>query len=117
MLIRLLAAVVCIVIFSSSCAHGKDDGYARVSWYNHGKKTANGEKFNPHVCTVAHKTLPFGTLVHFYNPNNESSIVARINDRGPYIRGREFDITQACAIKLGMKDKGVVKLKIKVIKL
>lgn len=106
----LAAAVVCFVVLFSTNAHGKDDGYARVSWYNHGKKTANGEKFNPHVCTVAHKSLPFGTLVYFYNTTTESSVIARINDRGPYIRGREFDVTHACAIKLGMKNKGVAKL-------
>lgn len=112
---RLSIAIVILMIFVSP-VFGKNDQYARVSWYHYGKITANGEKFNPNVCTVAHKSLPFGTLVYFYNPNTQSSIIARINDRGPYIKGREFDISRACAIRLGMKEVGVVKLKIKIIK-
>ena len=89
---------------------------ATVSWYNHGKKTANGEKFNPNGFTVAHKTLPFGTIVKFTNPENDKVVYARVNDRGPYIRGREFDLTQHCANILGVGNKGILKLKIQIIK-
>lgn len=86
-----------------------------ASWYKQGSKTANGEKYNPRGLTVAHKTLPFGTLVQLTNPENNRSIIARVNDRGPYIRGREFDVSMRCAELLDMKDKGVAKLLVKVV--
>lgn len=86
-----------------------------VSWYNHGTKTANGEKYNPHALTVAHKSLPFGTIVKFTNPDNNHTVYARVNDRGPYIRGREFDLSMKCAQLLGFKDKGVMKLKVQIL--
>lgn len=89
---------------------------AIASWYNYGKKTANGEKFNPNGFTVAHKTLPFGTIVKFTNPENNKVVYARVNDRGPYIKGREFDLTPRCAKILGVGDKGILKLKIQIIR-
>jgi rare lipoprotein A len=82
-----------------------------ASWYNHGKVTANGERFNPRNLTAAHKTLPFGTIVRFTNPENNKVIFVRINDRGPFIRGRDFDLTEHAAALLGIKGKGVAKLK------
>jgi len=90
---------------------------AKVSWYKHGHTTANGEKFNPYGHTVAHKTLPFGTLVRFTNPSNNKRITVRVNDRGPFIRGREFDLSKGAAIYLGFKNAGVVTLKVEIIKL
>ena len=86
-----------------------------ASWYKQGTKTANGEKYNPNDLTVAHKTLPFGTIVKFTNPQNNKVVYARVNDRGPYIKGREFDLSLKCATILDFKDQGVVKLKVKVI--
>jgi rare lipoprotein A len=86
-----------------------------ASWYKHGKVTANGEKFYPYGFTVAHKTLPFGTIVRFTNPETNKEVIARVNDRGPFVKGREFDLSIGCAIQLGMKDKGVSKLKVKII--
>src|SRR5881275_2621422 len=62
-----------------------------ASWYGpgfHGKKTANGERFNTHDLTAAHKTLPFGTKVRVTNERTGKSVVVRINDRGPYAHGR-----------------------------
>ena len=88
-----------------------------ASWYNHGSKTASGERFNPRYLTVAHKTLPFGTIVQLTNPKTNRTIIARVNDRGPYIKGREFDVSEKCAELLNMKSKGVVVLLVKVIKM
>ena len=85
---------------------------ARVSWYKHGRVTANGEKFNPNALTVAHRTLPFNTLVRLTNPETHKSIVVRVNDRGPFVRGREFDLTIGAARALGIIDEGVVKLSV-----
>lgn len=86
-----------------------------ASWYKYGKVTANGEKFNANVCTAAHKYLPFGTILRVYNPKTNKSIIVRINDRGPYIKGRQLDVSLSCAKKLGMVKTGVTELKIQVI--
>lgn len=88
---------------------------AKVSWYNYGRKTANGENFNPNKFTVAHKTLPFGTLVRFTNLETNAKLIARVNDRGPFVRGREFDMTVKCASVLGVKKNGVAILKIEIL--
>ena len=89
---------------------------AKVSWYKHGLKTANGERFNPSLYTVAHKTLPFGTWVRFTNPETNKKVTARVNDRGPFFKGREFDLSWGSAKKLGILEKGVTRLKVEIIK-
>jgi len=86
-----------------------------ASWYKHGKVTATGERFNPYGLTVAHRTLPFGTRLRLTNPQTQKTIIATVNDRGPYIRGRNLDVSLGCANKLGMYDKGVVRLKVEVL--
>lgn len=73
-----------------------------ASWYAHGRKTANGERFNPGAMTAAHRSLPFGTHVRVTNANNGRSVVVRINDRGPFVRGRVIDLARAPARALGM---------------
>lgn len=80
---------------------------ANTSWYRHGKITANGERFNSLGLTAAHRSLPFGTVVRFTNPENGNSVTVRINDRGPYIRGRHFDLSLGSARVLGMEREGV----------
>jgi len=89
---------------------------AKASWYKHGRQTANGETFNPFLNTVAHKTLPFGTLIRFTNPETNRSVIARVNDRGPFIRGRQFDLSWGSAKRLGMVKDGVATLKVEIIK-
>ena len=122
---QMLLVVLSIIFLASNAeAEGKKNGNTAkvsserttlVSWYNHGKVTANGERFSPNGLTVAHKHLPFGTIVKFTNPENNKVVFARVNDRGPYIKGREFDLTARCASILGMKDKGVVRLKVQIL--
>lgn len=92
-------------------------GYA--SYYSRefaGRKTASGEIFDPMKLTAAHKKLPFGTLVRVTNLNNKRSVVVRINDRGPFVKGRIIDLSYKAALKLGMVSKGVVKVRLEVIK-
>lgn len=72
----------------------------------HGRRTANGERFNMNAMTAAHKTLPFGTKVRVTNPRNGKSVVVRINDRGPFVRGRTIDVSRAAARELGMISRG-----------
>jgi rare lipoprotein A len=87
---------------------------ARASWYKHGRVTANGERYDPMGLTVAHKTLPFGTIVRFTNPENGVSVTTRVNDRGPYIKGRDFDLSLGSARVLGMEQRGVMSLRVEI---
>ncbi len=79
--------------------YGKGDGF-------HGKKTANGERFNKNEFTAAHKKLPFNTYLLLTNPKNDSSVIVRINDRGPFIKGRELDVSYAVAKQLDFVRQG-----------
>ncbi len=84
-----------------------------ASWYGpgfHGKRTANGETFNTHALTAAHKTLPFGTEVRVTNERTGKSVVVRINDRGPYAHGRVIDLSKAAAEAVGIAGVGQVTL-------
>ncbi|MCW9098552.1 MAG: septal ring lytic transglycosylase RlpA family protein [Ignavibacteriaceae bacterium] len=90
-------------------------GTMKASWYGpkfHGKLTANGEIYDQMALTAAHKTLKFGTLLKVTNPKNGKSVIIRINDRGPYIGDRELDLSKGSAIKLGLIEKGVSRVKI-----
>jgi len=83
----------------------------RVSYYPRrfaGRKTASGERFNPKSLTMAHKTLPFGTLVRVVNVRTQQSVVVRVNDRGPHTPGRIADLSPAAAHQLGMLRAGVI---------
>ena len=77
-----------------------ETGIASIYAYA-GEKTANGERANPGGLTAAHKTLPFGTRVRVVNKRNGKSVVVRINDRGPFVRGRIIDLTPAGARAIG----------------
>lgn len=79
-----------------------------ASYYKSGKQTANGERFNPNGLTAAHRTLPFGTKVKVTNLRNGKSVVVRINDRGPFIRGRVIDLSLGAAKFVEMTKSGVV---------
>jgi rare lipoprotein A len=78
-------------------------GVASVYAYS-GGRTANGERSSPEALTAAHRTLPFGTRVRVTNRNNGRSVVVRINDRGPFVRGRIIDVTPAAARALGFSS-------------
>lgn len=86
-----------------------------ASFYSfHGRTTASGEKANKHGLTAAHRTLPFGTRVRVTNKRNGRSVVVRINDRGPFIRGRVIDVTVAAARQLGFVSRGVAPVSLSV---
>ncbi len=97
-----------------------DRGKMVASWYGprfHGRKTANGEIYDQMAFTAAHKKFRFGTLLRLTNPKNERSIIVRINDRGPFIKGRELDLSKAAATELGIVERGVAKLNIEQVNL
>ncbi len=81
-----------------------------------GRKTANGEIYRKSDFTAAHKTLPFNTMVRVTNLNNGKSVIVRINNRGPYIRGRIIDLSLEAAKKIDMTKAGVVPVKIEVLR-
>lgn len=108
--------------YEASASSGKQktkaSGTAKVSYYGpgfHGRKTANGERFNMHALTVAHKSLPFGTKVEFTCSQTGKKVVARVNDRGPYIHGRSFDLSLGAAKALGVVERGVAKVTYRII--
>ena len=80
-----------------------------------GYKTANGETFDPNELTAAHRTLPFGTKLRVTNVKTGKSVVVRVNDRGPFIPGRELDLSYSAAESLGMIDQGVSKVQMTVV--
>lgn len=81
----------------------------------HGRKTSNGEVFNMYDLTAAHKTLPFNTKVKVTNLSNGKSVVVRINDRGPFVKGREIDLSKAAAVKIGMIKSGTAKVSLEIV--
>lgn len=88
---------------------------AKASWYGpgfHGRKTANGEVFNMHAMTAAHKTLKLGTRVLVSNLENGAQAVLRINDRGPYKGGRSLDVSRRAADVLGFRDDGLARVRL-----
>lgn len=90
-------------------------GKVTASWYgsdHQNRLTANGQRFQMHKNTLAHRTWPLGTRVRLINPDNGKSVEGIVNDRGPYIKGRDVDVSYAIARQLGFVKKGVMKLDI-----
>ncbi|MBI4556477.1 MAG: septal ring lytic transglycosylase RlpA family protein [Candidatus Hydrogenedentes bacterium] len=90
-----------------------------ASWYgpeHHGKRTASGEVFDQWAMTAAHKELPFDSVVLVRNLNNGQSVTVRINDRGPFVRGRVIDLSRGAAGELSMVRDGIVPVRIEVLK-
>lgn len=96
---------------------GRSLGMGTVSFYGrqfHGRSTASGERFDMNAMTAAHKRLPFGTKVRVTNTGNGKSVIVRINDRGPFTRGRTIDLSKVAASRIGLiqRGHGTVKLEL-----
>jgi rare lipoprotein A len=87
-----------------------------ASFYTEGTETASGEKFDTHDLTAAHPTLPFGTKLRVTNVATGRSVTVRVNDRGPYVSGRNVDVSYSAADALGMVGTGLAKVKMDVVK-
>jgi rare lipoprotein A len=88
------------------------------SWYGEdfdGLPTATGENYDMYASTAAHPTLPLGSIVRVVNPRNHRSEVVRINDRGPYVGGRELDVSYEVARKLGFDQRGLAKVQLELL--
>ena len=93
----------------------KNSIISKCSYYTypfHGRKTASGERYNMYDYTAAHKTLPFGTKVKITNLKNNKSVIVRITDRGPFIKGREIDLSLVAFQAIGNTKSGVLNCKI-----
>ncbi len=130
MLVSVLSLASCASLGAASTDRSKPKevipGYkvkavetGKASWYNvrtnRGHATASGERLNERAATAAHKTLPMGTKVRVTNLDNGNSEVVRINDRGPFIKGRIIDVTIGTAEKLGFVRRGIVPVKVEVL--
>ncbi|MEZ9280482.1 septal ring lytic transglycosylase RlpA family protein [Vibrio cyclitrophicus] len=90
----------------------------KASWYGdkfHGRLTASGETYNMNANTAAHKTLPFGTIVRVTNTVNNKSVDVKINDRGPYVKGRVIDLSHKAFARIGNVKQGTVPVKIEIV--
>ena len=114
MLVRLGATVCGAIMFICSSTAMAESGIASIYAYD-GEKTANGERAIPSGLTAAHRTLPFGTHVRVTNECNGRSVTVRINDRGPFVRGRVIDLTPAGARALGFSGiEGLARVKLEI---
>ncbi len=110
------ALTLLFLFFSLICfsqTKGKGSYYADKF---EGRKTASGEVYRANKSTAAHKTLPFGTMVKVTNLANNKSVIVRINDRGPFTKGRIIDLSKSAAKKLDGIRAGIIDVKIEVIK-
>jgi rare lipoprotein A len=86
-----------------------------ASFYTEGSRTASGERLNPADFTAAHPSLPFGTRVRVTSLDTNRSVVVRVNDRGPFVKGRALDVSYSAAKQLDMTQRGVAKVKMEVL--
>ena len=124
------AGLLVVIVHFAGCAGtipggGAPSGYpvgyheqGMASWYGpgfDGRLTASGERFDMRQLTAAHRTLPFGSIVQVRSLINDRQVVVRINDRGPFARGRILDLSQGAALQLGMMGQGTHRVELKVI--
>jgi rare lipoprotein A len=126
---RSVAFLICLVGLSACAAPQKSHFYSPyegkldrayklvgiASWYGHpfhGRRTASGERYDMNKLTCAHKTLPFGAMLKVTNLSNQKSVIVKVNDRGPFIRGREIDLSREAAKQLAFKGAGITRVEI-----
>ena len=122
---KLKAAIGAAVIFCSlgfgnlHVVAGEKTTVGNASWYGgqfHGKRTANGERFNMDGLTAAHRSLPFGSRVRVTNPATNDSVVVRINDRGPFVGNRVIDLSRGAAKAVRIISAGVAQVRLEVLR-
>jgi rare lipoprotein A len=113
---RLIAT--CAILLALMLGGPADAASGMASWYGpkfHGKPTASGEAFDQTALTAAHRTLPFGSRVRVRDARTGRSVVVRINDRGPFAKGRVIDLSKAAARKIGLVERGVGRVTLEVL--
>jgi len=120
---KILTAVIVAILISlpmSASARVKKGHTQKgiASYYSdalHGRKTASGEVYNKRILSAAHKSLPLGTKVRVTKVSNGKSVVVRVNDRGPFVKGRIIDLSRRAARNLGIINSGVAKVQVEVL--
>lgn len=115
-----LLILISLIVYITSCTSVRyekypDSGYAVASWYGaefHGKPTSSGEIFNMHAMTCAHRSYPFGTKLMITNISTNKKAYCIVNDRGPFIEGRDIDLSYAVAKEIGLIQDGVGRVRI-----
>ena len=108
-----ISLIFCLICISSQA---QETGIA--SFYHDyfvGKITASGEKYDPNKLTVAHKSLPLGTMIKVTNLENDKSVIVRVNDRGPYVKNRILDLSKSAALQLGLVQNGFARVSYSII--
>lgn len=100
---------------TASAGEAKAASHGVASFYSYDTQTASGEKFDKNELTAAHPTLPFGTRVRVTNVSTGRTVTVRVNDRGPYVRGRIVDVSYSAAEALGMVNQGVANVRLDVV--
>ena len=108
-----LADALPLRVTAAEAASGTASYYAGS--YNH-RRTASGERFNNNALTAAHRSYPFGTKLRLTNVKNHKTVVVRVNDRGPFVTGREISVTRRAARKLGFLHQGLAQVQIEKVK-
>jgi rare lipoprotein A len=115
---KLLAQVFTLLLLTTQLAFAGQIDKGLASYYAdkfQGRKTSNGERYDKNKLTAAHRTLPFGTKVKVTNVKTRKSVIVRINDRGPFIKGRIIDVSRKAAKDLGMLKTGVIQVEVRIL--
>ena len=115
LLIGVLLLCACPFGHSGDAPQGDSPQRGVASWYAESRLTASGEKYSASSLTAAHRTLPFGTIVKVTNLSTSCATVVRINDRGPYVKGRIIDVSKAAAKQLKMIGSGTASVQVEVV--
>jgi len=116
------SALIALVFLASADVQARvAPGYTQAgtaSYYHdrfHGRRTASGTRYNKNALSAAHKTLPLGSKVKVTDSRTGRSVVVKINDRGPFVKGRVIDLSRAAAREIGLTKKGLAKVKLEVL--
>ena len=120
----ILALLLIILLASCGClsANAPRKGRPQIgvaSWYGkefHGRPTSSGEIFDMYKLTAAHKELPLGTRVRVTNLKNRKSVIVKVNDRGPFVKGRIIDLAYGAAKVIGMVEDGVARVRVEIVR-
>jgi len=115
----LIFSLAALLVIIGLVHHLSYDQVGIASWYGpgfHGKHTASGEIYDMYAMTAAHKTLPFNTIVRVVDLETGRWVIVRINDRGPFVPGRVIDLSYAAAEELGIVERGIARVGLKVLK-
>ncbi len=107
---RMVVLALCALVCLQGAAQAQIATYYGQEFA--GRRTASGERFNPNALTAAHRTLPFGTRVRVTNSRNGRSVIVRINDRGPFVKGASIDLSSGAARAIGMGSTADVRIEV-----